>query len=63
MEYAVIGAYALILILGTLVFMAWVEVKALQKSTHQVQFVKAGEYEALTEELKEKLQRDPFEPI
>ena len=36
-------------------FFLWVELKAMQKSTHQVQFVNAkGDFEQVTKELQEK---------
>lgn len=48
--------------LGALVVSLWIEVKAIQKSTHQVQYVNMpqGAFEAMTDEMREKLQEDPY---
>ena len=40
----------------------WIEVKGLKNSTHQVQFVNMpkGEFQNISEDLKAKLQEEPF---
>lgn len=40
----------------------WTEMKALQKSTHQIQYVNLGdqEFQKLSEDMKDKLEEDPF---
>lgn len=53
-------AYGLIIALGAGLFMLSVELKAMQKSTHQVQYInQSADYEALTEELRAKLSLEP----
>lgn len=43
---------------------AWVEIKAMQKSTHSIQYVPAdGQFEKITAELNEKLNKDIFENV
>jgi len=43
---------------------AWIEVKALQKSTHSIQYVPAGDkFESVTKDLEEKLTKDLFEAV
>lgn len=43
---------------------AWIEVKAMQKSTHSIQYVPAGnEFEKVTQDLQEKLNKDMFEAV
>lgn len=43
---------------------AWVEVKALQKSTHSIQYVPASDsFEKVTKDLEEKLNKDLFEAV
>lgn len=51
--------------LGYSLFNAWVEIKAMQKSTHQVQFLRTDpeEFQQMTQELKDQLEKDPFENI
>lgn len=41
----------------------WTEVKAMQKSTHQVQYIRTdpNEFEKMTEALKEQLAPDPLQ--
>lgn len=42
----------------------WIELKAMQKSTHQVTYVNGGaDYEKLTEELKDKLTKPDFDNV
>jgi CHASE3 domain sensor protein len=43
---------------------AWIEVKALQKSTHSIQYVPAGQdFEKVTRDLEAKLNKDIFEAV
>jgi len=50
--------------LGWAVVSLWIEVKAMKNSTHSVQFVNPlAKFEEVTEEVKNTLHRDPFEPI
>lgn len=37
-----------------------IEVKAMKGSTHQVQFIRSGEFETLNEELKSKLMKNDY---
>lgn len=43
----------------------WIELRAMQKSTHQVQYVNMGkqEFQAFNDELKEKLAKEFFDNI
>lgn len=43
----------------------WIELKSMQKSTHQIQFVDpmAQQFSALTDAQKQSLQEDPFNSI
>jgi hypothetical protein len=43
---------------------AWIEVKAMQKSTHSIQYVPAGtDFEKVTKDLETKLNKDLFEAV
>lgn len=43
---------------------AWIEVKAMAKSTHSIQYVPATpNFEKVTKDLEEKLDRDIFEAV
>jgi len=43
---------------------AWIEVKALQKSTHSIQYVPASnDFEKVTQDLEAKLNKDLFEAV
>lgn len=43
---------------------AWVEVKAMQKSTHSIQYVPATQdFEKVTKDLEAKLNKDLFEAV
>ena len=43
---------------------AWIEVKAMQKSTHSIQYVPAGtDFEKVTQDLEAKLNKDLFEAV
>jgi hypothetical protein len=43
---------------------AWIEVKALQKSTHSIQYVPAtSDFEKVTQDLEAKLNKDMFEAV
>jgi hypothetical protein len=43
---------------------AWIEVKAMAKSTHSIQYVPAGtDFEKVTKDLEEKLNKDMFEAV
>lgn len=43
---------------------AWVEVKAMAKSTHSIQYIPANsDFEKVTKDLEEKLNKDMFEAV
>jgi hypothetical protein len=43
---------------------SWIEVKAMQKSTHSIQYVPATpNFEKVTKDLEEKLDKDIFEAV
>ncbi len=43
---------------------AWIEVKAMQKSTHSIQYVPASsDFEKVTKDLETKLNKDIFEAV
>ena len=50
-------------LLTYLVIQTHIEVKAMMKSTHQVQYIRSAEFEKLNEELKENLQKEFFDNI
>lgn len=54
----------LLVVLLIAVIHLWTEVKAMQKSTHSIQYMpldtKQQNFEKVTDELKEKLTEDPF---
>lgn len=55
--------FALFCILSLMAFamslMAWIELRAMQKSTHSIQYVPASsEFEKITQELKDKVALD-----
>lgn len=54
---------ASIVVLAAVTTHLFIEVKSLQKSTHQVQFVRSGEFEKLNDELKKKLEADIFDNL
>lgn len=58
-------AFVLIILIGTTQVFLWIEVKSLQKSTHQVQYVNIGEqdFQKMTDELKTKLTETPYDNI
>ena len=63
-----LAVLALFCILSVLAFgmsvIAWIEVKALQKSTHSIQYVPVNsEFEKVTKDLEEKLNKDMFEAV
>lgn len=48
----------------TMALIAWIEVKAMQKSTHSIQYVPATQdFERVTKDLETKLQKDLFEAV
>jgi hypothetical protein len=49
--------------MGYLILQTHIEVKAMQKSTHQVQYLRTDDYERMTEELKESLTKDVFDNV
>lgn len=68
MSSVVLALIALFAILSAIAFgmalIAWVEVKALQKSTHSIQYVPANpEFEKVTQDLEAKLNKDLFEAV
>ena len=61
-------AHFLFIMLSTIAFVmalfAWVEVKAMQRSTHSIQYMPAStEFEQVTKDLEEKLSKDIFEAV
>ena len=67
-EPIILAVSALFCILSVLAFgmslIAWIEVKALQKSTHSIQYVPAStDFEKVTKDLEEKLNKDMFEAV
>jgi hypothetical protein len=62
---AVASLFCLLSIMAfAMALIAWIEVKALQKSTHSIQYVPAGnEFEKVTQDLQEKLNKDMFEAV
>lgn len=67
-EPIILAVAALFCILSILAFgmslIAWIEVKALQKSTHSIQYVPAStDFEKVTKDLEEKLNKDMFEAV
>lgn len=43
---------------------AWIEVKAMQKSTHSIQYIPTNtDFEKVTKDLEEKLNKDIFEAV
>lgn len=62
------AAFGIVLVLQvvSLIGLWWVttEVKGMQKSTHQVQFVPAdSQFQKISDEVKETLQKDIFENL
>ena len=57
--------WALIILLFASNFIVWVELRAMQKSTHQVQFINTpkGEFEKFNKELEDKLSKELYENI
>lgn len=52
------------LIAFAMALVAWVEVKAMQKSTHSIQYVPATQdFEKVTKDLEAKLNKDLFEAV
>lgn len=61
-------AVGFIAVMSVLAFMmaiiAWIEVKAMQKSTHSIQYIPAStDFEKVTKDLEEKLNKDIFEAV
>jgi len=52
-----------LIILTYLVIQTQIELKAMQKSTHQVQYVRSDEFEKLNEKLTEELTKDVFDNL
>lgn len=68
METIIIALLTVFSILSAIAFgmalIAWVEVKALQKSTHSIQYVPANpDFEKVTQDLEAKLNKDLFEAV
>jgi hypothetical protein len=57
--------FLLLIILSVSQFFLWVEVKAMGKSTHQVQYmnIPTQDFQKMTEELKEKLNKPYFDNV
>jgi len=52
------------LVAFAMALIAWIEVKAMQKSTHSIQYVPAGnDFEKVTKDLEVKLNKDLFEAV
>jgi CHASE3 domain sensor protein len=48
----------------SMALISWIEVKAMQKSTHSIQYVPATpNFEKVTKDLEEKLDKDIFEAV
>lgn len=62
---AVVAFFCLTSIIAfAMALIAWIEVKSLQKSTHSIQYVPATpNFEKVTKDLEEKLDRDIFEAV
>lgn len=41
----------------------WIELKAMQKSTHTVAYVSPGQFQEVTDEAKKALSKEPFDNI
>lgn len=56
---------AVVLIEGVFLAWIWVDYKALQKSTHKVQFLNVSEqqFQNFNDELKQKLSEDPYKNV
>ena len=68
MEGLLIGIIMFFILISTLSIMMamWTltEVKAMQKSTHSIQYVPANpEFEKVTKDLEEKMNKDIFEAV
>lgn len=68
MNSVIVAVIIVFAILSAIAFgmalIAWVEVKALQKSTHSIQYVPANsEFEKVTKDLEAKLNKDLFEAV
>lgn len=63
--FALVAFFCLTSVVGfAMALIAWVEVKALQKSTHSIQYVPASpNFEKVTKDLEEKLDKDIFEAV
>ena len=64
--YAIIGIYFILAGIGAAVLRLWIEVKALQKSTHTVQYVdplSKAEPQGITEDIKRLLNQTDLENI
>jgi hypothetical protein len=62
---SLLGLFCLLsLIAFAMGLIAWIEVKAMQKSTHSIQYVPAGtDFEKVTKDLETKLNKDLFEAV
>ena len=62
---ALVGFFCLTSIASfAMALIAWIEVKALQKSTHSIQYVPASpNFEKVTKDLEDKLDKDLFEAV
>lgn len=62
---AAVGFIAVMSLLAfAMAVIAWIEVKAMQKSTHSIQYIPAGtDFEKVTKDLEEKLNKDIFEAV
>ena len=56
-----LGVYTIGLTL--IVMHIWTELKAMQKSTHSIQYVPATDFETLNEKTKENLTKDLFDNV
>lgn len=69
MTYPILAALFILFAITSLMAFAmaiicWIEVKALQKSTHSIQYVPATpNFETVTQDLEQKLNKDIFEAV
>jgi len=44
-------------------FKLWVELKALQKSTHTVAYVSPGQFQDISDDARKEMSKEPFDNI
>ena len=60
---SLLGCSISIVVLAYLIIQTQIELKAMLKSTHNIQFVPATDFEKFSEKTKEKLEKDFFDNI